>query len=131
MNGNWVKTLNFDSMIVFSGWNLHRKSRCCPLTLNTFLWKYIYFTSCPVNMMSLNCLVVYENDNISQTRIFLTLFSSHGYVHFGYKHQLGSARVSKELSLKQFSFEVISLLSQISIFLIQSNMLTPLEIFDA
>ena len=52
------------------------------------------------------------------------------YVLFGHEHQLDSARVSKKLSPKQFSFEATPLLSLIGDFLIQSNLLTPLEILD-
>ena len=82
-------------------------------------------------MMSLNCLAIYVNDNISHTGIFQTLFSSHCYVRFGHEYQPGSVRVFKKLSSKQFSFEVAPLLSHISDFLIQSNLLTLFEIPDA
>ena len=79
-------------------------------------------------MMSLNCHAIYVNDNISHTGIFQTLFSSHCYVRFGHEHQPGSARGFKELSPKQFSFEAAPFLSHIGDFLIQSNLLTLLEI---
>ena len=82
-------------------------------------------------MMSLNYHAIYVNDNISHTEFFQTLFSSHCYVRFGHEHQPGSARVSKKLSPKQFSFEAIPFLSHIGDFLIQSNLLTPLGILDA
>ena len=81
--------------------------------------------------MSLNCPVIYVNDNISHTEIFKTLFSSHCYVRFGHEHQPDSIKVYKELSPKQFSLEAAPLLSHIGDFLILSNLLTPLEIFDA
>ena len=82
-------------------------------------------------MLFLNCLAIYVKDNISHTRIFQTLFNSHCYVRFGHEHQPGSAKVSKELSPKQFSFETAPLLSHIGDFLTQSNLLIPLGIPDA
>ena len=81
-------------------------------------------------MISLNYPAIYVNDNISHTEIFLHLFSSHSYVRFGHEYQPGSIRVFKELSPKQFSFEVAPLLSHIGDFLIQCNLLTLLEIPD-
>ena len=79
-------------------------------------------------MMSLNCPAIYVNDNISHIGIFQTLFNFHCYVHFDYEHQFGSAKVSKKLSPKQFSFEAALFLSHIGDFLIQSNLFTLLEI---
>ena len=90
------KTSSFDSVIVFHNWNLHMIGKCYPL--NLALWKYVYFTSCPVDIMSLNCHTHYVNDDISHIGIFLSLFSSHGYVCFGHEYQPGSVRVFKELS---------------------------------
>ena len=81
--------------------------------------------------MFLNCPTIYVNDNISHTKIFQTLFSSHCYVCFGHEHQPVFVKVSKELSPKQFSFEATPLFSHIGDFLIQSNLLTLLEILDA
>ena len=63
------KTLSFDSVIVFNSWNLHKIGRCYPS--NIPLWKYVYFTSCPVDMMSLNCPAHYVNNDISHIGIFL------------------------------------------------------------
>ena len=92
----YQKPHSFDSVIVFNGWNLHLIGRCYHLNLP--LWKYVYFTSCPIVRMSLNCLTIFVNDDISHIGIFLSLFSSHGYVRFGHEHQPGSTRVFKELS---------------------------------
>lgn len=116
----------FDSMIVFDKWNLHRIGRCYPLNLP--LWKYIYFTSCPVDMMSLNCPAFLCKRTIYSTQeSSKRFFSSHDYVRFGHEHQPGSARVSKEFSPKQFSFEAAPLLSHIGDYLILSNLITPLK----
>ena len=82
-------------------------------------------------MMSLNYHAIYVNDNISHTEFFQTLFSSHCYVRFGHEHQPSFARVSKELSPKQFFFEVVPHFSHICDFLIQSNLFISLAILDA
>ena len=89
----WKLTQNTDLVIQSNGWTQHRIGRCYPLNLP--LWKHIYFTSWPVDAMSLNCSAVCVNDDVLHTGFFLTHFSSHGYVHFGRGHLPGSARVSR------------------------------------
>ena len=64
----------------------HRIGRHQPLNLP--LWKYIYFTSWPVDTMFLNCSVVCVNDDIPHTNTSMARFWFPWVCSYGHEHLL-------------------------------------------